>query len=90
MVRSAGYTVKSAGTDDEAMRLLEDERFDLILLGRKSVLPKVGIDQRLRERYPELLTLKIDPDLDVSPWPSRVTNAVPSQVLEVLREMLGE
>jgi DNA-binding response OmpR family regulator len=48
----AGYRVKSVASDDEAMALLEQERFDLILLGRKSLIPKIGLDQRLRGEVP--------------------------------------
>jgi DNA-binding NtrC family response regulator len=90
MARAAGYTVESVATDDDAMRYLEMHQFDLILLGRKSLIPKVGLDQRLSEKYPDLLTLKIDPNNDISPWPSRVTDPAPSHVLALLKEMLGE
>jgi hypothetical protein len=41
------------------MKLLEIEQFDLVLLGRRSQIAKKGIDQRLREKYPNLLILKI-------------------------------
>ena len=86
----AGYTVSSAETDDDAMARLETEQFDLILLGRKSQVPKTGLDQRLREKHPNLLILKIQPAGDVvSLFPTRTTDAVPDHVLSALKEMLG-
>jgi DNA-binding response OmpR family regulator len=90
LLEKAGYTVFSAVTDDDAMRLLETEQFDLILLGRKSQIPKEGLDQRLRQKYPNLLTLKIQSVGDIaSPYSSRTTDAAPRHVLSVLEEMLG-
>lgn len=72
------------------MALLEREQFDLILLGRKSKLPKKGIDQRLREKYPDLLTLKIEMrGQEKSIFPSRITDSAPHHVLTALTEMLG-
>jgi DNA-binding NtrC family response regulator len=89
LLEGAGYIVESAVTDDDAMKLLETEQFDLILLGRKSQTPKKGLDQRLRERHPNLLTLKIQPGGDiVSLYPSRTTDALPEHVLSALQEML--
>ena len=65
ILEKAGYTVFSVVTDDDAMKLLETEQFDLILLGRRSQIPRTGLDQRLREKYPNLLTLKIKPTGDI-------------------------
>jgi DNA-binding NtrC family response regulator len=91
LLEQAGYTVESVATDDEAMVLLEREQFDLILLGRKSKLPKKGIDQRLREKYPNLLTLKIEMGGQAeSIFPSRIIDSAPHQVLTALTEMLGD
>lgn len=91
VLKSAGYRVESVATDDEAMAILETEQFDLVLLGRKSLLPKKGIDQRLREKYPNLLTLKIlSSEGENSIYPSRLSNSVPRQVLGALAEMLGD
>jgi hypothetical protein len=60
------------------------------LLGRKSLLPKKGLDQRLREKYPDLLTLTIAPQGEIaSIYPSRITDAVPEHVLRALKEMLN-
>jgi DNA-binding NtrC family response regulator len=89
LLEKAGYDVASVETDNEAMDILEHKVFDLILLGRKSRLPIKGLDQRLRERFPDLLTLKIEPSGEiVSIYPSRITDAVPEHVLEALKEML--
>jgi hypothetical protein len=86
----AGYTVESVATDDEAMALLIKERFDLVLLGRKSALPETGLDQRIREKYSNLLTLKIaSPEEDPSVYPSRMVDAEPRHVMDALRDMLG-
>jgi hypothetical protein len=86
-----GYRVDSVGTDDEAMRLLEIEHFDLVLLGRQSALAVKGIDQRIRERFPSLATLKIEgPGECHSVYPTRISDPAPSHVIEALHEMLGE
>jgi DNA-binding NtrC family response regulator len=90
MLEKAGYTVRSVETDDEAMEVLEEEIFDLVLLGRKSRLPIKGLDQRLREKYPQLLTLKIEASGEIeSIYPSRITDAAPEHVLIALKEMLN-
>ena len=91
LLESLGYTVASVATDDEAMAMLEVEQFDLILLGRKSELPKKGIDQRLREKYPALLTLKIeDAGVEKSIYPSLITDSAPRHVIVALHDMLGD
>jgi CheY-like chemotaxis protein len=90
-MRSKGYRVESVETDDDAMKLLETEQFDLVLLGHQSGLPKKGIDQRLREKYPDLATLKIELAGDRhSAYPTRITDSAPQHVLQALREMLGD
>jgi hypothetical protein len=89
LLRSKKYDVESVGTDDEVMELLENEQFDLILIGRKSQLHIRGIDQRLREKYPKLLTLKIEALGEIaSIYPSRIADAVPEHVIVALKEML--
>jgi two-component SAPR family response regulator len=89
ILKRAGYKVASVEADDEAMELLEEEKFDLVLLGCESVKPKKGIDQRLREKYPDLLTLQIAPWNEIaSIYPSRITDAAPEHVLSALKEML--
>ena len=72
------------------MVTVQNEPFDLILLGRRSRLLQKGIDQRLREKYPELLILKIESTFEPgSEYPSRITDAAPRHVLEALHGMLG-
>lgn len=90
LLRRAGYQVSAAVTDDQAMEMIEEEQFDLVLLGRKSWSTIKGIDQRIREKYPNLLTLKIQAADEIeSVYPSRITNALPEHVLTAIREMLG-
>ena len=90
ILEKAGYAVCSAATADDAMGLLETESFDLILLGQEFRITGRGLDQRLREKYPNLLTLKIQPTDDmVSLYLSRTTDSVPEHVLSAVREMLA-
>jgi CheY-like chemotaxis protein len=89
LLRKSGYLAESVSSDDAAMELLEVERFDLVLLGRDPLLPGRSLDRRLRERHPDLLTLKIEGNVPVpSTYPSRITDARPERVLAVLEEML--
>lgn len=89
LLKKAGYQAESIPSDDAAMDLLEVERFDLVLLGRDTRLPGRGLDRRLRERHPDLLTLKIEGNVPVpSIYPSRITDARPEHVLAALEEML--
>ena len=91
LLESHGYAVTSVGTDDDAMAIMEREPFDLILLGRKSLIPKTGIDQRLREQYPDLMILQIETAGVVnSIYPSRITDATPAHVLTAIADMLGK
>jgi hypothetical protein len=59
LAESEGYSVISVSSDDDALSLLETERFELIAICRNTEL-HVGLDERLRAMYPTLLTLKID------------------------------
>jgi CheY-like chemotaxis protein len=90
LLESEGYRVESVESDSAAMALLETETFDLILLGRSSGMHKTFLDQRLREKYPQLLTLKIVNHEDPSVYPSRLTDSAPEHVIVALREMLGD
>jgi DNA-binding NtrC family response regulator len=91
LLQGEGYCVQAVETDDEAMVTVQNEPFDLILLGRKSRLLEKGIDQRLREKYPELLILKIESASEPSSvYPSRITDPAPRHVLEALHKMLGD
>jgi response regulator RpfG family c-di-GMP phosphodiesterase len=90
LLESESYRVECVESDDEAMTMLLTETYDLVLLGRNSELHKKGIDQRLREKYPHLLTLKIVNEADASIWPSRITDSQPEHVLAALHEMLGD
>ena len=91
LLQSQGYIVDSVETDDDAMKLLEIEHFDLVLLGHQSALPIKGIDQRLREKYPSLATLKIETaGVRHSDYPTRVIDSAPQNVIATLHEMLGD
>jgi hypothetical protein len=91
LLQREGYCVQAVETDDEAMVTFQNVPFDLILLGRKSKLLEKGIDQRLREKYPELLILKIESAGEPrTVYPSRITDSAPRHVLEALHEMLGD
>ena len=85
LLESAGYSVVSVCSDEDALSLLKTESFGLVLIGRNTDSP-VALDRLLRAEYPTLLTLKID-GLE-SKYPSRITDAVPTHVLDALREML--
>jgi DNA-binding response OmpR family regulator len=88
LLESEGYRVESVESDDAAMTLLETETFDLILLGRNSGMHKKFLDQRLREKYPQLPTLKVVNHEETSIYPSRLTDSASEHV--ALREMLGD
>jgi hypothetical protein len=89
LLKKAGYQAESTSSDEAALDLLEDEHFDLVLLGRDSLRPGKGLDRRLRERHPDLLTLKIEGNVPIpSIYPSRIVDARPEHVLAALEEML--
>jgi CheY-like chemotaxis protein len=90
LLENVGYRVESVSSDNDAMRILEKQVFDLILLGRNSYLDRKNIDQRLREKFPKLLTLKIVNELDAGNYASREIDSEPAHVIRVLKEMLGE
>src|ERR1700731_3797939 len=91
LLQSAGYTVDFVFSDEDALALLAAEVFDLVLLGRNSMLEEQCLDRRLRERFPDLLILKIEATGSVSSrYASRVTDARPANVLTALQEMLGD
>jgi DNA-binding response OmpR family regulator len=87
ILEKAGYAVCSAATADDAMGLLETESFDLILLGQEFRITGRGLDQRLREKYSNLLTLRIQPTDDMlSLYLSRTTDSLPEHVLSAVWE----
>ena|ERR1700733_5068447 len=89
ILERAGYSVMSVATDDDAMKLLETEQFDLVLIGRTSESTLQALDQRLREKYLKLRVLKIQPRGDAaSDYSSRTTDALPEHVVDALKDML--
>ena len=89
ILRSQGYIVESVGTDDEAMALLDMERFALVVIGRDAPAPTPHLDQRLRELYPAMPILKIDRGSSVSNYASRTVAPDPYEVLAAVRDMLA-
>jgi CheY-like chemotaxis protein len=91
VLKTGGYSVATAASDNEAMALLETRTFDLVLIGRKTDSPTIEIDERLRERFPKLLVLKIE-DLEEAArgFADRETDSSPEHVLLALKQMLGE
>jgi DNA-binding NtrC family response regulator len=87
LLESVGYRVSSVASDDGAMAMLNVDVFDLVLIGRNSLLPEKRLDHRLRERYPSMLILKIDTIF--SAYPTRMTDSFPASVLMALRDMLS-
>ncbi len=89
ILENAGYWVTAAVTDYEAITVLEDNQFDLVLIGRNSESRQDALDQRLREKYPKLLVLKIQAlDEGISAYPSRTIDAAPEHVVQALKDML--
>jgi DNA-binding NtrC family response regulator len=89
LLLAAGYAVSTAETVDQAIALLDANTFDLALIGRRSLMPGKGMDQKLRERYPKLLILKIAEIIEeASQYPTRTTISVPADVLAALKGML--
>jgi hypothetical protein len=81
--------VATAENLDDAIGLLDANTFDLALIGRKSLAPGPAMDQRLRERYPKLLILKIAEIIEeASQYPTKTTGSVPADVLAALKGML--
>jgi CheY-like chemotaxis protein len=91
ILEKAGYSVASVVTDDDAMAILETEQFDLVLIGRESEGRKKALDHRLRDKYPKLLVLKIQPWGDIgSNYPSRTSDTSPEHVVDALKDMLNK
>jgi DNA-binding response OmpR family regulator len=90
LLLKSGYTVATAEDVDTALLLLEDNTFDLILVGRTSLGAKLSVDRRLRQMYPKALILKIvDVIGDQSSFASCESDSVPTNVLAALKGMLG-
>ena len=86
---AAGYAVATASSADAAIELLDANTFDLVLIGRRSLASGKPLDQRLRERYPDMLILKIAEIIEeASHYPTQTTISVPANVLAALKGML--
>ncbi|MGD0646785.1 MAG: hypothetical protein ABR971_02245 [Acidobacteriaceae bacterium] len=86
----AGFSVSAVGHNDEAMALMAQNSFDVLLIGRNSHWPEAGLDERVRAAYPEQLIVKIaQPGEPKSLFCSCITDSVPTNVLEAVHEVLG-
>jgi DNA-binding response OmpR family regulator len=91
LLRAAGYKAEAVEDDDDAIARLEVVQFDVVLVGRRFDLSQKGIDQRLREKYPDILILMLErEDGNPSAFASRTTDPHPRLVLDALEAMLGE
>jgi DNA-binding response OmpR family regulator len=90
LLLKAGYLVANAENGETALKLLESDNFDLVLVGRDSIGVVTPVDQQLRDVHPQLLILKV---VDVishhASYATQVTDAVPINVLMALKGMLG-
>jgi CheY-like chemotaxis protein len=87
VLQSVGYSVKSVGSDDEALELLRVERFDLILVGDNYHVdgqPKAG--QRIRDLYMGQKILKIQ--LGGGPSSSFVVDSQPDHIVAAVARIL--
>lgn len=60
LVKNAGFGVRSASSDDDAMAILDCQAVDLVLIGRSSLTAPVSLDRRIRAKCPDLLILKVE------------------------------
>ena len=89
LLLSAGYAVSAVGHDDDAMALMERDRFDVVVIGRNSHWPNKGLDERVREAFPDQLIVKIAQGREPgSSFSSRITDSVPANVLQAVNEVL--
>ena len=90
LLERASYAVTTATSDDAALKLLNRKSFDLVLIGRDALPPVQPLDQRISEKHPNLLMLKIVPfTAEISPYATRTTIAHPGHMLLALQEMLA-
>jgi len=91
LVQAAGFRSEVVTSRDSALRLLQAERFDLVLLGREPTNLDHELEQKIREIRPETMTLKIQPTYSRDEESaSRNTDPNPSRVVSALRELLGD
>ena len=63
--------------------------FDVVLIGRNSHWPEMGLDERVRAAHPYQVIVKIaQAGEPASTFCSSVTDSVPANVLEAVREVL--
>lgn len=91
LLKSQGYEVEPVLNDDDAMSLLINTDFDLVLLGEEDSRHfGEQLDERFRRKYPKMLLLKIQStNHDLSVYASRMVDAEPQHVIAVLKEMFS-
>ena len=91
LLKASGYEAEAAEDDNDALARLEIVQFDVVLVGRRSDLSQKGIDQRVRERYPNILILMLEREEESpSVFASRTIDPHPRLVLDALDAMLGQ
>jgi hypothetical protein len=54
ILERSGYSGVSAATDDDAMKLLEAEHFDLVLIGRRSEIPRLELETTIEREVSDV------------------------------------
>ncbi len=88
LLTNGGYSTDSVESAEEAMAKLATERFKVVVIGRRSYLQGLTIDQEIRERYPGQIILQIEDGSEHSSYVSRMVKSNPSQLLAAVRELL--
>ena len=89
LLRHVGYDVAAVESTEDALTRLESERFDLVLVGRKSRGQMEASDVGVRERFPFLPILKIQDGLEPNGHATRSIDSLPVHVIEAVRELIG-
>lgn len=91
LLKAAGYKAEAVEDDDNALARLDVTQFDVALVGPRVDMSQKGIDQRVREKYPDIPILMLERgNEDHSVFASRTTDPHPSHVLDALDVMLGQ
>lgn len=90
ILQSAGYEALTTSNDDRMMRILRIKKIDLILLGQFVVPKGKPLQQRVRERYPQALILKMQPgSQEHDSFSNAFTAYDPAEMLEAIHRLLG-
>jgi DNA-binding NtrC family response regulator len=88
VLQSGRYEVVSVDSDHQAMKLLADNGFDLVVLGTS--VPPIGFEQlekRIRDAYPKTFIVKIQPEWaeQAKSISSFVGEGLPFELMEAIR-----